>query len=95
MVAPTALVNRFGSMPSDGLKTHLEEAFLAKSVEELATYECVSGHIQPRVMRRIEFFHEWTLTQWVNSVNDKVGVAPAYESIIEHEKTLVNIVPAT
>ena len=29
MVAPTALVNRFGSMPSDGLKTHLEEAFLA------------------------------------------------------------------
>ena len=28
-------------------------------------------------------------------MNDKVGVAPAYESIIEHEKTLVNIVPAT
>ena len=87
--APTALVARFGSMPTEALRNHLERTFLATTVEELAAYTCSNGRIQPRVMKRTEiFFQEWNLARWVNRMNEHVGTAPGYEDINKLQTSL-------
>ena len=89
MAAPTALVARFGSMPNEALRNHLERTFLATTVEELAAYTCSNGRIQPRVMKRTEiFFQEWNLARWVNRMNEHVGTAPGYEDINKLQTSL-------
>ena len=89
MAAPTALVARFGSMPNEALRNHVERTFLATTVEELAAYTCSNGRIQPRVEKRTEtFFQEWQYARWVNRMNEHVGTAPGYEDINKLQTSL-------
>ena len=84
IAAPVALMDRFGPVPHEEVRTRMENEFLEKPLGHLALYSCVDDRIEPRVKQQTEkFFREWKLARWVNKVNDEIGTTPGFSNIAE------------